>query len=251
MLYCSCRNRIGAWKPFGTTAAIFLCASMSRHRDYVLRQPRGGGRRSLASVQNAMAELMEGSHYVGRCCSRSPDRRAPRVPQNPRVSQLLCTCIGIPYQPTTFTLQRNMPKLPTIAMATSIPPAIGRRCVNRLARPATCISTINARTFATTRFQSSHNSFHKSNKSGITALGPSSSKSTRMNSDEHARDISAIAQRLPSEEELSLRLSHRFREFEVFVRIRNRERARTDWIAAGQARLHCDRRSTRSRPDTC
>jgi hypothetical protein len=34
---------------------------LARHRDYVLRQPRGGGRRSLASVQNAMAELMEGS----------------------------------------------------------------------------------------------------------------------------------------------------------------------------------------------
>jgi hypothetical protein len=107
-----------------------------------------------------------------------------------------------------------MTRVPTIALAAYAPTAASLRYINRLARPAACIASTNARGFATTTLlDSSQKRFQTSNKPGLRLPNTPLASSTGQLTKNHARNISAIAQRLPPED--SLRMSHRFREFEV------------------------------------
>jgi hypothetical protein len=105
-----------------------------------------------------------------------------------------------------------MPRVPTIAVASSIPTAIGRRYFNRLAWPAACIASTNARNFPpTTTLDSSQKRFHGSKRPGMETMESLSSTPTHPWGD--TGSISAIAQRLPAEADM--RMPYRFREFEV------------------------------------
>jgi hypothetical protein len=111
-----------------------------------------------------------------------------------------------------FTTSRpDMPRVPTIALAASIPTAISRRYFNRLAWPAARISSTNARNFPTTTLNSSQKRFHGSKSPGMESLESLSSTPTHPWGD--TGSISDIAQRLPAEADM--RMPYRFREFEV------------------------------------
>lgn len=108
-----------------------------------------------------------------------------------------------------------MTKVPTITLAASIPSAVSRRYIHRLARPGTCIASTNAKRFPTTPLNSFQQRCHTTGKTGLKVSEPVSSPSAILHNNTTARSISAIAQRLPSEAET--RTSHRFREFEVCI----------------------------------
>lgn len=110
-----------------------------------------------------------------------------------------------------------MTRVPTIALAVSKSSAVGRRYTNRLAWPCigACIASTNAQRLATTRLNSFQQRRYMSGKTGLNASEPISSSSAILPNNTTARNISAIAQRLPSEAET--KTSHRFREFEVCI----------------------------------
>ncbi|GAB7331136.1 hypothetical protein MBLNU13_g02614t1 [Cladosporium sp. NU13] len=110
-----------------------------------------------------------------------------------------------------------MTRVPTIALAASIPSAASRRYIHRLARPVTCIASTNTKRFATTTLHSFQQRCHISGKTGLKASESVSSSSAILPGNTNARSISAIAQRLPSEAET--KTSHRFREFELENRV--------------------------------
>ena len=140
--------------------------------------------------------------------------------------------------------------MPTTALATCKSAAASLRYINRLARPAACIASTNTRGFATTTPDSSQNQFRTSNKPGLRQSEPPSASSTGLPNKNDARNISAIAQRLPPKD--SLRMSHRFREFEVSPLTAFRShRAALTCRSARPTRLRCHWRSPRTWIDTC
>jgi hypothetical protein len=143
-----------------------------------------------------------------------------------------------------------MTKVRTIALASSIPTAIGRRYLNRSAWPAAHIASTNARTSPTTTLDSPQKRFHGSKRPGMQPLESLSATPTHPWGD--TGSISAIAQRLPAEADM--RMPYRFREFEVCA-LAGRLSV-TSWtdaflfILARQPSLHCYRRSSGSWSDT-
>jgi hypothetical protein len=104
-----------------------------------------------------------------------------------------------------------MPRVPIIALASSIPTAIRHRYLSRLVWPAARVSSISARNLPATTFESTQKRFHGSKRPVMETLESLSSTPTHPWGD--TGSISAIAQRLPAEADL--RMPYRFREFEV------------------------------------
>jgi len=100
-----------------------------------------------------------------------------------------------------------------MARVSTLPTALFRQG-NRLVSPAICIAGISARKFTATTFASSEKG---SSKVDVSPVFTASSNPTYSPSNEITRGISAIAQRLPSEDKA--KPSHRLREFELDNRV--------------------------------